>query len=110
APTTVSMRMRIRFARTAVRCPTGVADTTLYRTIRRIGCLDLFFERSDSADRSDDVGLSFVHDCHAAGIVTAIFKSLEAIDQNTRDFSGPDISNDPPHIPSRPARRLQTRR
>ena len=80
APAAIAVRMRIVFAGLSVCGPSCMTDAAFHRAVLWIRGFDFFFERTDPSDGSNDVGLAFVHDRHAARIVSAILKAFEAID------------------------------
>src|SRR5438477_6943687 len=68
----VAMRMRVIFARPAVRCPSRMSNAALHRPARGTGAFYFFLESRNPADRSDDLGRTRVHDCKTTRVISAV--------------------------------------
>src|SRR5436190_6592458 len=98
---TIPVGVEIDFARPSVRGPARVADSAFDGAVGGIGLPDLFFQRSDPADRTDDLGMPFVDNGDTTRIVTAVFEPFQAIEQHPRHFPVADIADDSAHVTSR---------
>ena len=77
---TIAVRVGIDFARPSVRGPTRVADSAFDGAVGGIGLPDLFLQRFNPADRTDDLGLPFADNGDTTGIVAPVFEPFQAID------------------------------
>src|SRR5262245_15764339 len=81
-PRAVRVWMRVYLAGSAVSRPACVADTAFDRAIRAVSRSDFRFQIFNSADGTNEFGPAFIHDGNATRVITAIFQTFQAINQN----------------------------
>jgi hypothetical protein len=96
---TIAMGVRILFGRPAVRCPASVSNSV--GTVDRIQP-DRFFKVSQFTFGPADFEIMFLVDnSYTSGVVTAIFKFAEAVDNQRHDLLVSDITNYSTHKSNR---------
>ena len=92
---TGEMRVSVTLARRTVSCPTGVGNTQAAgQGFTGQGLLQLgHFTVAAHALQGAIVG----EDSHTCAVVTTVFKTFQAFQQNGRDITFSDCANDPTH-------------